>query len=185
MWADAEDTTGLAAAAQAMALTKIGDTRPFSIIALDLGLPKGIATPVTRYWRQVVRDGHWPEALAALTNLKERLRRNSPPIDYQQRRVIADDPRRLVRALNRAGAGSRTMGHEEFHDVLRRYWELFTGGDIRYAAPPYALPAEDSGWPTRRPRIDNDYNETFGNAYAFMTTSNVLRPSGPLVWRPP
>lgn len=78
VWARAGDTTTLASAAQAMALYKIGDTRPWTIIALDLGLPKGMATSVTQYWRQVGRDGHWPEALGALTNLKEQLRTTNP-----------------------------------------------------------------------------------------------------------
>jgi hypothetical protein len=186
IWTGTGDITPLAAAAQAMALTKIGDTRPWAIIALDLGLPKGIAIPVTRYWRQVVRTGHWTDALLALTNLKEQLRRNPPPIDYQQRRIIADDPRRLVRALKCACAGGRACDGGEFHDVVRRYWELFTGGDIRYAAPPYALPAEQhNDWPTKRADIDDAHNETFRNAYELMTAANALRPSGPLTWQPP
>jgi hypothetical protein len=186
VWAGAGDTATLAAAAQAMALTKIGDTRPWTIIALDLGLPKGMATPVTQYWRQVVRDGHWPEALAALTNLKEHLRHHQPSIDYQQRRIIADDPRRLVLALTRAGASSRAMGRAEFGDVVRRYWEHFTGGDIRYAAFPYALrPEEPAHWQQTRSRIDGEHGEIFTIAYELMTTSESLRPGGPLTWQPP
>jgi len=186
VWAGVEGTTPLAAAAQAMALTKIGDTRPWTIIALDLGLPKGIAVPVTQYWRRVVRTGQWPEALAALTNLKEQLRGNQPPIDYQQRRIIADDPRRLLRALNQAGTNSHNLGREEFHDVVRRYWELFTGGDVRFAAPPYAFPSEQHNeWSTKRAHIDNNHHDIFGSAFELMATSNALRPSGPLTWQPP
>lgn len=185
-WAGAGDTSPLAAAAQAMALTKIGDTRPWTIIALDLGLPKGMATPVTQYWRQVVRDGQWPEALAALTNLKEQLRKHPPPIDYQQRRIIADDPRRLVLALKHAGASSQTLSQAEFGDVVRRYWEHFTGGDIRYATFPYALRAEEpANWEQKRSQIDDDHGAVFGAAYGLMTTSDTLRPSGPLTWQPP
>lgn len=186
VWAGAGDTTTLAAAAQAMALTKIGDTRPWTIIALDLGLPKGMATPVTQYWRQVVRNGHWPEALAALTNLKEQLRHHPPPIDYQQRRIIADDPRRLVLALKRAGASSRTTSRAEFGDAVRRYWEHFTGGDIRYAPFPYALRAEEpTDWQQKRSHIDDEHGEIFRAAYELMTTSDSLRPDGPLMWQPP
>lgn len=186
VWASAEGATALAAAAQAMALTKIGDSRPWAIIALDLGLPKGIAIPVTQYWRRVVRAGRWHEALAALTDLKEQLRHNPPPIDYQQRRIIADDPRRLVGALNNVGANSHTLGRNDFHDVIRRYWELFTGGDIRYSACPYALPTEQyNTWTTKRADIDDDHHETFQNAYTLMAAANARRPSGPLTWQPP
>ncbi len=186
VWAGAGDTTSLAAAAQAMALTKIGDTRPWTIIALDLGLPKGMSTPVTRYWRQVVRDRQWPEALAALTNLKEQLRQQAPPIDYQQRRIVADDQRRLVLALKHAGASNQTLSQAEFGDVVRRYWEHFTGGDIRYAIFPYALRAEEpADWEQKRSRIDDDHGAVFEAAYDVMTTSDTLRPIGPLTWQPP
>lgn len=87
VWPHADDGNVLGAAAQALALTKIGDVRPWALFALDLGLPKYVAVAVTRYWR----------------------------------RIIADDPRRLVRALTRAGANSHALGREEFHHVVRRY----------------------------------------------------------------
>jgi hypothetical protein len=91
-----------------------------------------------------------------------------------------------VRPLKRAGAGGRTCDHRDRHDVLRRYWELFTGGDIRYAAPPFALPVQRyNDWPTKRADIDDVHNETFRNAYELMTAANALRPSGPLTWQPP
>jgi hypothetical protein len=63
------------AAAQAMALAKMGDVRSWTVIALDLGLPKDMSTPVTRYWRHIVPSGRWGEALASLTALREHLRR--------------------------------------------------------------------------------------------------------------
>jgi hypothetical protein len=91
------------AAAQAMALAKMGDVRSWTVIALDLGLPKDMSTPVTRYWRHIVRSGRWGEALASLTALREHLRRDPPPIDYQLRRIIDDEPSRLVGAIHEAG----------------------------------------------------------------------------------
>lgn len=185
-WAPTGDASTLAAAAQAMALTKIGDARPWKIIALDLGLPKDIALPVTRYWRHIVRTGGWPDALATLTNLKEQLRENPAPIDYQQRRIIADDPRRLLRALNKANASSHNLGETEFHHVVRRFWELFTGGDIGYAPTPYAIPTGQTiDWPEIRLRIDAEHAETFHSAYQTMLVSCSPRPAGPLTWRPP
>ena len=187
VWTTDGDTTTLAAAAQAMALTKIGDTRSWSIIALDLGLPKEIALPVTRYWRRIVRDGQWPEALAALTHVKQQLRDHRPPIDYQQRRIIADDPMRLQHALNEAGTSRHHVSDELSGDVLRRFWELFTGGDIRYAAGQISPSASElDNWPAKRATIDNEYGDIFVNAYEWMAASSTtLRPSGPLTWQPP
>jgi len=186
VWGDSRHDDPLAAAAQAMALIKIGDTRPWSMIALDLGLPKRIALPVTQYWRKIIRAGLWPEALTALTELNEQLRRCPATIDYQQRRIIADDPRRVVRALNAVGASSRSVSAEIFHDVVRRYWEIFTAGDIRYAPTPFAIPNDLHGaWPTKRHELDNEHGAIFESAFEWMLKSPGMRPGGPLAWRPP
>jgi hypothetical protein len=186
VWGHSAQDGVLPAAAQAMALIKIGDTRSWSAIALDLGLPKGIAVPVTQYWRQVVRAGVWPDALAALTELKEQLRRHPPPIDYQQRRIIADDKGRLLNALSEAGIHEGGLHMERLRAVTARFWERFTGGDIRYAAWTFTLPdrVHDS-WPAIRISIDSEYDRRFESAYEWMLTAKALRPSGPLTWHPP
>lgn len=174
------------AAAQAMALAKMGDIRSWKLIALDLGLPKDMSTPVTRYWRQIVRSGQWEEALATLTALREQLRRDPPPIDYQLRRIIADDPNRLVRAIREAGFDTSTGNNHGVGDVLRRFWELFTGGDLAYAPPPYGLPSSRiRQWRKQTAAIDHTCVELFQDAYESMRRGNGLRPSGPLTWRPP
>lgn len=186
IWRNGTVPAHVEAAAQAMALAKIGDIRPWKLIALELGLPKDMATPVTRYWRQVVRTGRWDEALAALTTLREQLRRQPPPIDYQLRRIIADDPTRLTTALRKAGYTEPIEDHAEVGDVLRRFWEHFTGGEIAYAPPPYGLPAARiQGWHLRAEAIDRDHSQCFQAAYECMTHSDGLRPQGPLTWRPP
>jgi len=186
IWGEDSQDNPLAAAAQAMALTKIGDTRSWSIIALDLGLPKDIALPVTQYWRRVVRAGLWPDALAALTQLKEQLRLSPPPIDYQHRRIIADDKSRLSNALTEAGIHGCNQHDKHFRAVTARYWELFTGGEIRLAAEQFALHADEHhNWPTTRISIDTEYADAFASAYEQMATSNTLRPKGPLTWQPP
>lgn len=186
MWGQDSFDSPLAAAAQAMALIKIGDTRSWSIIALDLGLPKDIALPVTQYWRRIVRAGLWPVVLAALTQLKEQLRLDPPPIDYQHRRIIADDTSRLSNALTDAGIHSRNQHDKHLRAVTARFWELFTGGDIRFAAAQFALPTDmHHSWPATRISIDMEYTGTFETAYGWMTTANTLRPRGPLTWQPP
>lgn len=78
------------------------------------------------------------------------------------------------------------MSRAEFGDVVRRYWEHFTGGDIRYAAFPYALRAEEpADWQQKRSRIDGKHGGIFRTTYELMTTSDSLRPGGPLTWQPP
>jgi hypothetical protein len=128
-----------------------------------------MSTPVTRYWRQIVRSGRWGEALRSLTALREQLRRDPPPIDYQLRRIIADDPSRLVRAIHEAGfAASWDDDQREVHDVVRRFWEHLTGGDLTYAPPPYALPSTRiQPWRMQTAAIDHTYAKLFQpSAYA-------------------
>jgi TniQ protein len=187
IWRSSAVPPDIEAAAQAMALAKIGDVRPWKLIALDLGLPKDMSTPVTRYWRQIVRRGRWGEALASLTALREQLRRDPPPIDYQLRRIIADDPSRLVRALHEAGFDTSIEDQREVHDVVRRFWEHFTGGELTYAPPPYALPPTGiQPWRMQKTAaIDHTYAKLFQDAYECMRQGNSLRPQGPLTWRPP
>jgi hypothetical protein len=72
IWQSGTAPPAIEAAAQAMALAKMGDVRSWKLIALDLGLPKDMSTPVTRYWRHIVRSGRWGEALASLTALRTR-----------------------------------------------------------------------------------------------------------------
>jgi hypothetical protein len=174
------------AAAQAMALAKMGDVRSWKLIALDLGLPKDMSTPVTRYWRHIVRSGRWAEALASLTTLQEQLRRDPPPTDYQLRRIIADDPSRIVGALHEAGFDTSSGDQCEVPDVARRFWEHFTGGDLAYAPPPYALPSTRiQRWRSKTAAIDHTYATLFRDAYECLRQANGLRPQGPLTWRPP
>lgn len=186
IWRSGMAPPGIEATAQAMALAKMGDVRSWKLIALDLGLPKDVSTPVTRYWRQIVRSGRWEEALAALTALREQLRRHPPPIDYQLRRIIADDPNRLVRAIHEAGFDTSNEDQHEVHNVVRRFWEHFTGGYLAYAPPPYALPpTEVQQWRLQTAAIDHNYADLFQDAYENMVQGTSLRPQGPLTWRPP
>jgi hypothetical protein len=186
IWHNSTAPPDIEAAAQAMALAKMGDVRSWKLIALDLGLPKDMSTPLTRYWRQIVRSGRWGEALAALTALREQLRRDPPPIDYQLRRIIADDPSRLVRAISEAGLNTSTGNQHDVHDVARRFWEHFTGGDLAYAPPPYALPSSRiQPWRMQTAEIDRAYANLFQDAYESLRQANRLRPQGPLTWRPP
>jgi hypothetical protein len=186
IWHSGTTLPDIEAAAQAMALAKMGDVRSWKVIALDLGLPKDMSTSVTRYWRQIVRSGRWGEALASLTALREQLRRDPPPIDYQLRRIIADDPSRLVRALREAGFDTSNGDQHDVDDVVRRFWEHFTGGDLAYAPPPYAVPpARIPRWHKQTAAIDHTCAALFQNAYEGMRQANGLRPQGPLTWRPP
>jgi ligand-binding SRPBCC domain-containing protein len=62
------------AAAQAMALAKMGDVRSWTVIALDLGLPKDMSTPVTRYWRHIVSQ----RPMGGSARLTDRVARTPP-----------------------------------------------------------------------------------------------------------
>jgi hypothetical protein len=186
IWHSGTAPPDIEAAAQAMALAKMGDVRSWKLIALDLGLPKDMSTPVTRYWRQIVRSGRWEEALSSLTALREQLRRDPPPIDYQLRRIIVDDPSRLLRAIHEAGFDTSSEDQHDVHGVVRRFWEHFTGGNLTYAPQPYALPSTRIQlWRKQTAEVDRTYATLFQDAYECLRQANGLRPQGPLMWRPP
>lgn len=68
----------------------------------------------------------------------------------------------------------------------RRFWEHFTGGDLAYAPPPYALPSTElQRWRRQTAAIDDTYATLFQDAYGCLRQANGLRPQGPLTWRPP
>jgi hypothetical protein len=111
----------------------------------------------------------------ALTALREQLRRHPPPIDYQLRRIIADDPNRLVRAIHEAGLDTSNVDKHEVHNVVCRFWEHFTGGYLAYAPPPYALPpTEVEQWLLQTAAIDHNYANLFQDAYECMVQANSL-----------
>ncbi|HEY5222340.1 MAG TPA: hypothetical protein VIJ18_04720 [Microbacteriaceae bacterium] len=72
--------------------------------------------------------------------------------------------------------------------MVRRFWELFTGGDIRYCrAPPGLSPdtAQYRSFRTRAIGADAEYGTIFTDAHELLRASGGLRIQGPLVWQPP
>lgn len=175
-----------APAALAMALAKVGSTHSWRHIALELGLPSRLGRSLPWLWKRVVASGGWTDVLARLESLSERLRVEAPPIDYQVRRIIADDHRQVVRAVQIAARRSMETRSVASAVIVRRFWELFTGGDIRYAQPPFGL--SQAAYPTYRriSRIaDLQCGQLFADGHALLANSGGLRPSGPLTWIPP
>ena len=86
---------GLAVAAHvgaaALALGRTGSTRPFGLIALELGLPTGQASTVGALWRALHRGGQWQPFLTAVDALMTRLQQSPPRVNYRARRVLGDD----------------------------------------------------------------------------------------------
>jgi hypothetical protein len=193
LWESSSVTADLGPAAQALVLARIGDTRPWRLIALDLGLPARLAHSVPMYWRRVARAGEWPSARDTLIELSEQLRADPPPIDYQIRRLIADDPLRITRAVHSAVAdGSSTRSRTKTGVLVRRFWELFTGGDVTYARAPFGItvPSEYAVYRLAADQADRECGSVFDRAHAILSdpdrpAGKGLHAAGPLTWRPP
>ncbi|WP_134772220.1 TniQ family protein [Ornithinimicrobium flavum] len=121
-----------ARAATSMLLAKVGSTRPWSLIALDLGLPARLAPVPTALITRLRRNGEWDAFRQALEDLATTLERDPPPIDYSRRRWAAADRGRLLQAVELARA-------DQAHDlpfsldpltVAALTWQTYTGGSL-------------------------------------------------------
>ncbi|MBK8445663.1 MAG: TniQ family protein [Micropruina sp.] len=164
----------------AMALTKIGNHDPWMTICRHLRLPATHANRIGTYLRQAQAHGTWPEIHAALDNLITLLQHHTPPIDYQQRRIVGRDTDLLTEAVK---VGRRQ--HPTDTDLLtltRQFWEKFTGGNIAYG--PEALWLD----PTTPAYADYRRSNPLRHADLFHTAYNHLRnlgdADGPLRWTP-
>ena len=135
--------TPVRSAALAMAAARVGTDHSWPLIALELGLPTAATTCIGALWTRTRRDGTWPAALTALDRLIDRLQRHTPPIDYQIRRIIGDDTTLLTAAVNHACHDDGLPCMDDPLLLVRRFWELFTGGDIAYAPPALTIPVAD------------------------------------------
>lgn len=115
-----------------MLLAKVGSTRPWSLIALDLGLPARLAPVPTALITRLRRNGEWDAFRQALEDLATTLERDPPPIDYSRRRWAAADRGRLLQAVELARA-------DQAHDlpfsldpltVAALTWQTYTGGSL-------------------------------------------------------
>lgn len=132
-WVDDADIPARAAAS--MLLAKAGSTRPWSLIALDLGLPAAFATTPPAFIKTLRRTGCWEDFLAAVDDLATRLEDDPPPVYYSARRWVAADQRRLSRAIELTNADlhdeTARPGIDD-HFLTALVWQTYTGGDARF-----------------------------------------------------
>ena len=186
-WIDDRDFRDRAAAS--MLLAKVGSTRPWRFIALDLGLPADLATYPANLVRSLKQDGTWPDVLARLDDLAGRLEQDPPPINYQTRRWAAARYDDVIAAVNHTMA---YLGPPyrwcHTHLLVELFWQVYTGGDLRLAAPVsgtllnldlYHQHDEDPG-PLTDPRLLAFFTAA-ADALNHATDGNAE----PLTWRPP
>lgn len=185
-WVANDDHRGRAVAA--MLLAKVGAPRPWRLIAFDLGLPAEFATYPAAFVRQLKRDGTWWPFLRALDDLADRLEAAPPPINYQARRWTAALPADLMNCISRARDlldDAAPFASPYLRTEL--FWQVYTGGDLRLAAPPAGLPHPD-GYPGHLAELgqlgDVDLGPLFTLTAEILATSTHTDHS-PLTWRPP
>ncbi len=177
-----------ARAVAAMLLAKVGSPRPWRLIALELGLPAEFATYPAAFVRQLKRDGTWWPFLRALDHLADRLEAAPPPINYQSRRWTAALPADLMSCISQARdlLGDKAPWASPYL-LTELFWQAYTGGDMRLAAPPSGL-HHPGGYPGHLAELDElgdvDLGPLFTLTAEILATSTCTDPS-PLTWRPP
>jgi len=170
----------------ALALARLGSTRPFGLIAFDLALPTSMANQVGSTWKLLLRGGTWPTFLADLNTLYDRLADDPPPINYRDRRILGEDTDLIAAALTQA-ADTIDVPHPDLPSQ-RRFWELFTGGDIAYGPAQLQLPPASTDYATHvaeRARVDEAHMPLFRRAHQIIHENAAIRADGPLTWQPP
>lgn len=123
-------------AAASMLLAKVGSTRPWRLIAIDLGLPASFALDPPNLIRHLRHVDAWPGVLARLDDLATTLEATPPPINYQARRWAAADQALLVAAVNHTrDLLGPVHGWVSTHLLVELFWQVYTAGDLRLAAP--------------------------------------------------
>lgn len=168
-------------ATQSMLLLHLGRASRWSHLALELGLPRQLQHQARTHVQHLAAT-KWAEQIACLEHQFNRLLDSPPPINYRIRRVVAHDPADLQRALHQA---TRTNPGP---DLIRHFWEAFTGGDISLAPPPLGMDPTSSQYAifkTQRPTARTEHESDFTKALGFLQHEYGMAPGEPLVWSPP
>lgn len=168
-----------------MLASKVASLATWGDLALELALPRSATHTATALTRTLRRQSLWPTVIAEVDSFVERLQNAPPPIDYRVRRVVGDDILLLAAALRRAGAPT---AEAPSFDVLRRFWEVFTGGDIAFAPRPIAIENDQSRYvryASTRSQIDDDQGPRFVTAHGYLCRLRHIAVGGPLHWVPP
>ena len=167
-----------ARAAAAVGLARYGSTRPWRVIAINLGLPGHLATACARHWRQIHRAGHWHAYLSTLDDLFTRLHDQPPPIDYERRRLKAGDVPALLGHAHDALEIAGTPSHPDSAPALaQRFWQLYTGGHPDFAP---ALIADHGPGPPR-----GILDDCLPALHRAVHDGDPDADHGPLTWVPP
>lgn len=182
---NATDEGPVGRAAAALLATKVGSLASWGDLALELALPRRTTHSVTGMTRTLRRRGLWPEVLIEIDEFVERLRLAPPPINYRMRRVVGDDTDLMDRALQQA---SHPQGSKPTPASRRRFWELFTGGDIAFAPTAIALDPHSPAYAqfvSSRIDIDSEHRHVFATSHGYLSRLHGIAVGGPLYWLPP
>lgn len=177
-WIDDGDIPARAAAS--MLLAKVGSTRSWSLIALDLGIPAAFATTPPALIKRMRRAGLWEHFLRALDELATRLEDHPPPINYSARRWASCTPRHMHAAIKQARLiyGGCDISDDSY--LARMTWALYTGGHGPF------FPGTDIS----SPGVEETEPHPLGDRITRFTAETLHHlagqpDDGPLTWRPP
>ncbi|APH02587.1 hypothetical protein ASJ30_14455 [Janibacter indicus] len=173
-------------AAGALLAAKVASLTSWGDLALELALPRHATHSAVGLTRALRRRGLWATILAEVDALVTRLQKTPPPIDYRVRRVVGDDVALLAKALDCAGRDRPPYASRP--DLLRRFWELFTGGDVAFGPQAIALKdnnADYANFAKSRGQIYKDHAQLFATAHGYLARLRGVAVGGPLYWIPP
>lgn len=175
-------------AAASLALAKTTSTRPWRLLATDLGLPAAKASPIRRYWHTLRCDEEiWQAYLAWIDHVFVRLHHDPPPIDYQLRRAVAADHAFLTRCARdvlgqHAGPKADGLGPTA---LVRSFWPIYTQSDLALAMAPTPPPDPKAARILDRLRGDPTALDPWLELMNARVHAELPATSGTLTWQPP
>jgi hypothetical protein len=190
LWSNAPDqrtseSSSMQPVVMSLCLLGMGRSSPWSVLALELGLPAHVRF-ATAVYLHGLSGQRWIRVLEDLEVLLARLAWSPPPINYRARRIVAGAPGVLSDALRSARTAKSTRDIDAV--TVAAFWEAFTGGNIEFAPQGLALEAgstQHADFLLKRRETTNENFEWFSAATRHIGQRVCVAADGPLQWRPP
>lgn len=174
--------------AAAVALAKTASSRPWNLIAVDLGLPARLSDPIRRHWRALHDDpGTWRTYLTWIDDLFVRLHDNQPPINYQARRALAGDATVLIGCTDVVlrDSWNQAPAHLGATALARLAWPLLVGSDSRLAPARLIPPDPKAARALRTLKATTEVRPLLEMILSALASLDPTAGAGPLTWQPP
>ena len=175
-------------ATDALLLGRLGSNRSWQYLAIENQLPASFRTRPPARLRWLQNRDLWDTLHQELEEVAVRLAADPPPIDYHKRRLGTFDGEWVQSCTSRivAQAGSPVPGIDS-REWARLFWATYTGGDVRLAPAPLAIPSMPNEHADRHLSLVDrpEVTALLQDIRRCIEDAAGEEDDGPLTWAPP